>query len=124
MNRLRKTGFLLILGCSIAAALIMLTFRAGFYHFLRGDIKLEIFLAAASLIGVLLGLFWPKKKTVVYEQKVAEMSWKGENNSLLSSREMDLSLLTPLLIGMVAFTVSSGCHYLYRGYRSVGAAPP
>jgi len=41
----------------------------------------------------------------------------------LSSREMDLSLLTPLLIGMVGFTVSSGCHYLYRGYRSVGAAP-
>ena len=36
---------------------------------------------------------------------------------------VDLSLLNPLLIGMVGFTVSSGCHYLYRGYRSVGAAP-
>jgi len=42
---------------------------------------------------------------------------------LLSSRQMDLSLLNPLLIGMVAFTVSSGCFYLYRGYRSVGSSP-
>jgi cardiolipin synthase len=42
---------------------------------------------------------------------------------LLSSRQMDLSLLTPLLVVMVALTVSSGCHYLYRGYRSVGASP-
>lgn len=41
----------------------------------------------------------------------------------LSSRHLDLSVLTPLLITMVAFTVSSGCHYLYRGYRSVGASP-
>jgi cardiolipin synthase len=42
---------------------------------------------------------------------------------LLSSRQMDLSMLTPLLVVMVALTVSSGCHYLYRGYRSVGASP-
>ena len=41
----------------------------------------------------------------------------------LSSRQMDLSLLTPLLVAMVVFTVSSGCHYLYRGYRSVGSSP-
>jgi cardiolipin synthase (CMP-forming) len=41
----------------------------------------------------------------------------------LSSRQMDLSMLSPLLITMVAFTVSSGCHYLYRGYRSVGSLP-
>ena len=41
----------------------------------------------------------------------------------LSSRHLDLSVLNPLLIAMVAFTVSSGCHYLYRGYRSVGASP-
>ena len=41
----------------------------------------------------------------------------------LSSRQMDLWLLSPLLIGMVAFTVSSGCHYLYRGYRSAGSTP-
>jgi hypothetical protein len=36
---------------------------------------------------------------------------------------MDLSLLSPLLIAMVAVSVSSGCHYLYRGYRSVGSSP-
>ena len=41
----------------------------------------------------------------------------------LSSRQMDLSLLNPLLVAMVAFTVSSGCHYLYRGYRSAGSSP-
>ena len=41
----------------------------------------------------------------------------------LSSRHLDLSVLNLLLIAMVAFTVSSGCHYLYRGYRSVGASP-
>jgi cardiolipin synthase len=41
----------------------------------------------------------------------------------LSSRHMELSLLSPLLITMVAATVSSGCHYLYRGYRSVGSSP-
>jgi cardiolipin synthase (CMP-forming) len=41
----------------------------------------------------------------------------------LSSRQMDLSMLSPLLIGMVGFTVCSGCHYLYRGYRSVGSTP-
>lgn len=38
----------------------------------------------------------------------------------LSSRRMDLSMLTPLLIAMVACTVYSGCYYLYRGYRSTG----
>jgi hypothetical protein len=36
---------------------------------------------------------------------------------------MDLSSLNPLLVAMVAFTVSSGCHYLYRGYRSTGSSP-
>ena len=35
----------------------------------------------------------------------------------LSSREIDLSLIQPLMIGMVGFTLLSGSHYLYRGYR-------
>ncbi len=39
----------------------------------------------------------------------------------LSSHHMDLALLSPLLIGMMAFTVSSGLHYLYRGYRRAGS---
>jgi cardiolipin synthase (CMP-forming) len=38
----------------------------------------------------------------------------------LSSRHLDLALLHPLLIGMVAFTLMSGSHYLYRGYRQLG----
>jgi cardiolipin synthase (CMP-forming) len=39
----------------------------------------------------------------------------------LSSRQMELDVLNPLLFGMVAFTICSGCHYLYRGYRRVGS---
>ena len=35
----------------------------------------------------------------------------------LSSRRIDPSLIQPLLIGMVVFTLLSGFHYLYRGYR-------
>ena len=41
----------------------------------------------------------------------------------LSSRHMELEMLSPLLFGMVAFTIFSGCHYLYRGYRRTGSAP-
>ena len=40
----------------------------------------------------------------------------------LSSRHMGLDMLSPLLIGMVGFTVCSGCHYLYRGYRRAGTS--
>jgi cardiolipin synthase len=40
----------------------------------------------------------------------------------LSSRHIDLAYLDPLLFGMVAFTLASGFHYLYRGYRRVGSA--
>jgi cardiolipin synthase (CMP-forming) len=42
----------------------------------------------------------------------------------LSSRQMELDVLNPLLFGMVAFTICSGCHYLYRGYRRVGSFNP
>ncbi|HKC92943.1 MAG TPA: CDP-alcohol phosphatidyltransferase family protein [Nitrospira sp.] len=41
----------------------------------------------------------------------------------LSSRHMELEILSPLLFGMVAFTICSGSHYLYRGYRRTGSAP-
>jgi len=40
----------------------------------------------------------------------------------LSSRHMELEMMSPLLFGMVAFTISSGCHYLYRGYRRTGSS--
>ncbi len=39
----------------------------------------------------------------------------------LSSRRIDLSVIQPLLIGMVVFTLLSGSHYLYRGYRHTNA---
>ncbi|HEU4685447.1 MAG TPA: CDP-alcohol phosphatidyltransferase family protein [Nitrospira sp.] len=40
---------------------------------------------------------------------------------LLSSRHISLDYLSPLLFGMVAFTLLSGFHYLYRGYRRAGS---
>jgi cardiolipin synthase len=39
----------------------------------------------------------------------------------LSSRQIDLTVLLPLLFGMVSFTLLSGLHYLYRGYRHTSA---
>ncbi|ALA57072.1 CDP-alcohol phosphatidyltransferase family protein [Nitrospira moscoviensis] len=51
---------------------------------------------------------------LTYILLVVLMKWKG----------MALSLLTPLLITMVVFTLASGLHYLYRGYRHTNAAPP
>jgi cardiolipin synthase (CMP-forming) len=39
----------------------------------------------------------------------------------LSSRHIDLAVMLPLLIGMVSFTLLSGLHYLYRGYRHTNA---
>ena len=35
----------------------------------------------------------------------------------LTSRRIDLSVMLPLLFGMIAFTLLSGLHYLYRGFR-------
>lgn len=35
----------------------------------------------------------------------------------LTWRGLGLSVLTPLLVTMVGFTLASGLHYLYRGYR-------
>jgi cardiolipin synthase (CMP-forming) len=39
----------------------------------------------------------------------------------LSSRQIDLAIMLPLLLGMVFFTLLSGLHYLYRGYRHTSA---
>lgn len=39
----------------------------------------------------------------------------------LSSRHIDLSVMLPLLVGMISFTLLSGLHYLYRGFRHTGA---
>jgi cardiolipin synthase (CMP-forming) len=39
----------------------------------------------------------------------------------LTSRRIDLSVMLPLLFGMIAFTLLSGLHYLYRGFRHTSA---
>ena len=39
----------------------------------------------------------------------------------LSSRHIDLIVMLPLLFGMVSFTLLSGLHYLYRGFRHTNA---
>jgi cardiolipin synthase (CMP-forming) len=43
---------------------------------------------------------------------------------LLTWRGLDRSILTPLVVVMVGFTLASGLHYLYRGYRDTNVAPP
>jgi cardiolipin synthase len=39
----------------------------------------------------------------------------------LTSRRIDLAVMLPLLFGMIAFTLLSGLHYLYRGFRHTSA---
>jgi cardiolipin synthase len=43
---------------------------------------------------------------------------------LLTWRGLGLGMLAPLLLLMVGFTLASGLHYLYRGYRYTNAVPP
>lgn len=43
---------------------------------------------------------------------------------LLTWLDLGLSLLTPLLVATVGFTLTSGLHYVYRGYKCSSAAPP
>lgn len=43
---------------------------------------------------------------------------------LLTWQGIGLAMLSPLLIVTVLFTLSSGLHYLYRGYRYTNAVPP
>ncbi|MEK7269247.1 MAG: hypothetical protein AAB093_07585, partial [Nitrospirota bacterium] len=40
---------------------------------------------------------------------------------VLTSRQMDLKLIQPLLYLMVGLTVMSGFHYLYRGVTNLSA---
>jgi cardiolipin synthase (CMP-forming) len=39
----------------------------------------------------------------------------------LTSRRIDLAVILPLLFGMISFTLLSGLHYLYRGFRQTSA---
>lgn len=43
---------------------------------------------------------------------------------LLTWRGLDPAMLTPLLMVMVGFTLASGLHYLFRGFRDTNAAHP
>ena len=58
--------------------------------------------------------FWGKGTTLfqlAYVVLVVAMAWQG----------MKIGTLLPLLVVMVLFTLASGFHYLYRGYRRVSA---
>ncbi len=43
---------------------------------------------------------------------------------LLTWLDHGLSFLTPLLVAMVGFTLASGIHYIYRGYKHTNMTPP
>ncbi len=43
---------------------------------------------------------------------------------VLASRNIDTQLLQPLPYLMVAFTLTSGLHYMYRGFARLGSAGP
>jgi cardiolipin synthase (CMP-forming) len=43
---------------------------------------------------------------------------------LLTWRGGDQSSITPLVVLLVGFTLASGFHYLYRGYRDANVTPP
>jgi cardiolipin synthase len=49
-----------------------------------------------------------------YVLLVVFLTWRGQ----------DRFVLTPLLVVMVGFTLASGLHYLYRGYRRTNTASP
>jgi len=49
-----------------------------------------------------------------YVLLVVFLTWRGQ----------DRFVLTPLLAVMVGFTLASGLHYLYRGYRRTNTASP
>ncbi len=60
---------------------------------------------------------WGKGTTLcqlAYVVSVVAMIWRG----------MKIGVLFPLLLVMVAFTLGSGLHYLYRGYRRTHLSGP
>jgi cardiolipin synthase (CMP-forming) len=61
--------------------------------------------------------FWGKGTTMlqlIYVLMTVLLTWQG----------LDRVVLTPLLGTMVGFTLASGLHYLYRGYRDTNINPP
>ena len=51
---------------------------------------------------------------LAYVLLVVLLTWLGRGHAVLA----------PLLVVMVGFTLASGLHYVYRGYRHTNAAPP
>lgn len=84
------------------------------------DVILLLGTAVAHVTGTPIDMtptFWGKGTTVLqlsYVLLVILLTWLG----------LGLSLLTPLLVATVAFTLVSGLHYVYRGYKCSSAAPP
>ncbi len=84
------------------------------------DVILLLGTAVAHLTNVTIDItptFLGKGTTLLqltYLLLVVLMTWRG----------VAVSMLTPLLIVMVVFTLASGFHYLYRGYRYTNAAAP
>jgi cardiolipin synthase (CMP-forming) len=61
--------------------------------------------------------FWGKGTTLLqlsYVLLTVFWTWRG----------LDRTVLTPLVVLMVGFTLTSGFHYLYRGYRDTNIVPP
>jgi cardiolipin synthase len=82
------------------------------------DVILLLGTAVAHVTGTLIDVtptFWGKGTTVLqlsYVFLVVFLTWFG----------LSLSVLTPLLVATAGFTLASGSHYLYRGYKNSSAA--
>jgi cardiolipin synthase len=84
------------------------------------DVILLLGTAVAHLTGSPIDVtptFWGKGTTALqlsYVLLVVFLTWLG----------LGLSMLAPLLVAVVGFTLTSGLHYLYRGYRSANMVLP
>ena len=84
------------------------------------DVILLLGTAVAHVTGTPIDMtptFWGKGTTVLQLSYVLLVI-------LLTWLDLGISLLTPLLVATVAFTLVSGLHYVYRGYKCSSAAPP
>jgi len=84
------------------------------------DVILLLGTAVTNLTGIPIDVtptIWGKGTTLLqlsYVVLVVFLAWL----------EVERSLLIPLLVVMVGFTLTSGFHYLYRGYRATNIGLP
>ena len=84
------------------------------------DVILLLGTALAHVTGTQIDVtptFWGKGTTVLqlsYVFLVVLLTWL----------DLSLSMLTPLVVVMAGFTLTSGLHYIYRGYRHTNASIP